>query len=687
MLNKLQHKYGLFFNLTKKLFFVYLVLLSVFMLFRTYILFNFGDLSELKNFKLNILKAFYVGGKFDTSVIAYGLLPVLIASLFFALFSKKNNQKQNILFSKITRFYFVLISMLFLILAIIDYFFYKFFQTHISPVIFGIKDDKTSAVIDSIWTDYPVIKIVILLLVMLFVFIKTYKKIVTTKQEQFFTFSKFNSIAVLLILGLYFVGMRGTLKGKTIEIKDTSVSTNTFVNELVLNGPFAIKIANSLNNEYQTFDTDANTTLKKYNFKNTNEVLTSYLGNTDNASFKDSRFVRTKKNIYLEENPPNVVFVLVEGLGRHYFDLHTKETNLLGDLELELPHLYYFKNMLSARNGTIETLESILVGTPKSSIAQSPYFIINYTSSVANPFKEVGYQTTYITGDNLGWRNTGKFIKSQNFDNVLGLNFLKKKFVNPASFTWGVHDEYLYNHIFDVLNNAKKPQFVFTLTISNHTPNDVPLTFKQKPIKLTEEVKEKNRTSLDYITKNFKSYQYAADALGKFIHKIRTSPLGKNTIIIATGDHNVRGMFNYNTDELFLKRSVPILMYIPDDYKPKTKVNLNRFGSHKDIFPTLFNLSLSNKKIVKTGNNLFSEHTKQTDFFAQNAHDLAGNHKGVVFIDGKTQYYKWKDTINFIGLQATTKEQSPELYKLKRKMDAHAAFTLLSIQQDISKIK
>lgn len=47
--------------------------------------------------------------------------------------------------------------------------------------------------------------------------------------------------------------------------------------------------------------------------------------------------------------------------------------------------------------------------------------------------------------------------------------------------------------------------------------------------------------------------------------------------------------------------SVPFYLYIPDDLKNDIYYDQNRIGSHKDILPTLYNLTLNNTKYLSLG--------------------------------------------------------------------------------------
>src|SRR5690606_39180836 len=131
-------------------------------------------------------------------------------------------------------------------------------------------------------------------------------------------------------------------------------------------------------------------------------------------------YTQTEYSDYLEQNPPNVVFVLMASMSNHYFELHSQELNLLGDMEAELPNLYYFKKGLSSFNGTIQSLENLFVNTPTTIISQSPYFDTPFSSSVARPFKNKGYETYFLTGSSISWRNIDNFIANQGYDHIEG---------------------------------------------------------------------------------------------------------------------------------------------------------------------------------------------------------------------------------------------------------------------------
>lgn len=613
----------------------------VFLISRFFFLFSYGNLKELNDVKVGIAKAFISGARFDISAICYGFLPLVL----FWLVSMFIPQRFSLRFLKIyynaISIILMIVLLLFLSLIIIDYFFYQFFQSHINLLFFGIFYDDTSAVLDSVWTDYPILKIasVYLIAVLSFIFLSRSIKKNLVETNISVTFKKKDYLLTLVVL-LFFIGMRGSLGEFTLRREHTNVSTNEFVNSLGYNAIYSLKFANSERKENMIVP-DIDKEIASSNYQSIVDIQKEYLG-SESPFFDNDLSTKTAYNEFLEKNPPNVIFLQMESMSNHYFELNTDEFNLIGDLKEELPNLYYFKNGTSAFNGTIQTLENFIIGTPKTIISQSVYFDTPFSTSIALPFKSKGYDTYFLTGANLSWRNIDKMLERQHFDYLKGNNAILEFNPNAEQFAWGVHDGYLFDYIFNTLKKEDgKPKFIFGLTISNHTPFEVPTSFKTKPIKMPAEVKKSIRVKEDIAYANFYSHQYAASELARLIKTIKESPYGENTIIVASGDHNIRQVFEYTPEDGFMKRSVPILFYIPEKYKPAF-FDANIMAAHKDIFPTIFNLSLSNAKYIYSGDDLFDKKKKYR--FAINDYNFMADSIGAIAIENdKVYYYTWAE--------------------------------------------
>jgi phosphoglycerol transferase MdoB-like AlkP superfamily enzyme len=101
---------------------------------------------------------------------------------------------------------------------------------------------------------------------------------------------------------------------------------------------------------------------------------------------------------------------------------------------------------------------------------------------------------------------------------------------------------------------------------------------------------------------NLDSYHYAADLLGGFVQEVQKGPLKGNTIIAATGDHNVRSFGMYaQAPRRYLQRQVPFVIW-GDALVCGTQQSLP--ASHRDMFSTLLPLVGVDGPYINAGRNL-----------------------------------------------------------------------------------
>ena len=319
------------------------------------------------------------------------------------------------------------------------------FQAHINILIFGFFQDDTGAVMQSVWSDYPLVRVLLGLLgtVLLFRFI--FKKLFHLPKKTANYSLPLALVICIFSLGLFLSAMRASFGTFPVQIDDANISDNAKVNLIPVNGVFALKEAlsvASIQNKLKEFDSE----IKAIRYTDPVKSVTDYFGAeiTDDSGFEESFFSVTDSNTFAKENPPNVIFFLMESMSNNNLFLHSPQLNVLGALE---PHF----------------------------LAQSKYCTIQYPSSVAIPFKENRYSTTFITGGKLNWRNINTFIPYQGFDVVEGDANIKTAIPSTQECEWGVYDEFLFEHVFNKLKQAAgKPQMIFSLTTTNHTPFHLP---------------------------------------------------------------------------------------------------------------------------------------------------------------------------------------------------------------------
>ena len=142
------------------------------------------------------------------------------------------------------------------------------------------------------------------------------------------------------------------------------------------------------------------------------------------------------------------------------------------------------------------------------------------------------------------------------------------------------------------------------MSVTNHPPYRLPAPHQAKNFRLDEQEQKRlaNLASGKELNEIFNTFRYSNDQLGRFIGKVKT--IAPDTIIAATGDHNMRAIGYPESADAALGHSVPFYLYVPQAYRGSAEYHPERAGSHKDILPTLYNLSLSKSSYYQTGCNL-----------------------------------------------------------------------------------
>lgn len=567
---------------------------------RLFLLLSFVDVEQIILLKRDVIRLFLVGLLFDLRItnIVFGLVIILG---FFTLFSGK----WSVIWQKLLMYYSLLILVLVTIFTVVNIFYYITYDRHIDVFIFGLFDDDTIAIIKTIWSDYPVIKLVLALIVMVYLFYRLtlfcYKKAIAKKYHQHSSLIELISIFFLLIFIV--IGARGSVSTFPLRESDAQISQYDTFNKFVPNGIIALSWA------YKAYKIDLD--LNLISDMELNELLQRFFDKNDDNSieiFQD----KTDYNFLLEQQPPNVVFVVMESMGTHLFQFDDKiHRDLMGSLRKHWENDWVFDRFISEGDGTIDSLNRFFVRSPIDKISQSFAQHVEFKSNMFQPFKNKGYKIIYITAGNGAWRNLNQFLMHLGVDEFIEQNTLLNEYPEAELSTWGVPDEYMFKFAEKRLSEAKAKNehvFIMMMSITNHPPYQLPKNNEYHDYEFSDsELKRfRNMNNLKELKNMFNTFRYSNEKLGNFIDWVKSSNLSNQTIIAVTGDHNLRGIGYSDPKELALSHAVPFYLYVPQKYQNNTVYDLNRIGSHKDILPTLYHLSLSEADYYNTGCNLLT---------------------------------------------------------------------------------
>ncbi|MUJ21778.1 LTA synthase family protein [Aliivibrio fischeri] len=544
---------------------------------------NFDTLEAIPN---DLFNSLFIGFRFDLKVAAIAYAPIFLIGLLTAntrFFSKVLNAFVP---------YTFIVSFIAISVTTANFFYYQTYGNSFDIFVFGLMEDDTAAVIDILWKDYPILSSAIFSL-----FVAIASTLLCKKYVHHFLNKAYSTqstlkctLVVIANILVYFVIARGSIGTFPLKKYHANVSNYEVLNQATPNAILALNWANS--------DHKKDAKFHKVSFNEYTSQMEKVLHQSD-AKYT------TPANPYLEKNPPNVVFALMESMGTNLLLEDGNGTDLLGALRPHMQSDFHFNRFTSGTGGTINSIVMMLFHSNVNSISHSSAQKTPLFGSAFLPYKNAGYDVVYITGGSPNWRNLKYYMPYQGVDAFYDEVDIKKAFpeAEKLSSTWGVPDEFAFKFAEKILAESKKPMMLMIQTETNHPPYKVPENYDVKPIKVSQYAINKMGLDKTESEKIYGTYQYSSNALGEFVDSIKASSLKSKTIISASGDHRLR---NYSIEfpkDLGFARAVPFYLYVPDAILEHTsyKFEKERIGSHRDIFPTLYAFSLSNQSYYSLG--------------------------------------------------------------------------------------
>ncbi|MBM7551677.1 LTA synthase family protein [Thalassobacillus pellis] len=157
--------------------------------------------------------------------------------------------------------------------------------------------------------------------------------------------------------------------------------------------------------------------------------------------------------------------------------------------------------------------------------------------SIAKTFKEKGYTTSAFHGDEGSFWNRGNVYPAMGFDSYHDIEDYKS--TEKSELGMGLSDEAFFEQTADKIVQQKEPFLSLLITLSSHTPYDIP----------PEEVKlDTGNLKNTHLGNYFESIHYTDHHLGKFFDKLEKDGLLENTVVVIYGDHN--GIFHESKAEI-----------------------------------------------------------------------------------------------------------------------------------------
>ncbi len=555
-----------------------------------------------------ILEAIFFGSRLDLSLLAFIQIIPTLTTIFLQFI------KSDYLLSKLKTifiYYFCIFYTIISIIIFMDFAYFSFFGEHITIIFYGLFDDDTISLLKIAYKNYPIVLISIAIFIYFYLLFKLIKYIFNSNCKIYFKSNSLlkKSLSTLVLIAINFIAIRGSFGIFPIYHWPKDISRDNFVNNISKSPFFSFYNATK---EYIKSKKQEFNYAKMMGFENNLDKALEIVTQKPNAKIDKLYYYlkeTTPKNDKLKKDPPNVIVLMVESFGLPILKYQSNNFDIMRSLKKHFDSGILFTNIISSYNGTIGSMESMLLNIPAlpgyTCYGQSRYQHKQFKTAAALVYKNAGYKTEFIYGGDLTWRNVGNFFAREGFDEITGKAKINRvlHLKREDNHDWGVYDEFLYKYILQDLNKSKKPKFIYAMSTNNHPPFVLYKKYKSKELIIPKELKKHFKGDSKLILKRLYDYQYSLDMVGRFLDKFKKSPFAKNTIIAITADNNtIEGVIGYD-DFLNESKKIPLFLYIPKNLLNR-KIDTKTPGSHKDIFPTLYDLTLSNQPYYSIGKSL-----------------------------------------------------------------------------------
>ncbi len=326
------------------------------------------------------------------------------------------------------------------------------------------------------------------------------------------------TIAMLVLLPLMIVGIRGGLDESTTNIGQVYYSQNQFLNHSAVNPVFSF---------LASFEKTASDNTD-YQFMSDEECRNTLKGCFVTGATTDT---------LLTTQTPNIIVILMESAGGEFTELSGR-ADIMPNLNRLCREGIYFTNCYAnswrTDRGTLCTWSGY-PSFPTTSVMKMPSKTQQLPNIARTLRDERDYSTHYLYGGDINFTNMRSYLVSGGFQQLTWKADYSSK--EQRSANWGVRDDITFNTLLRLTATMQQPFLIGYSTLSSHEPWDVPIQ------QFDDEV--------------LNAFYYLDQCIGDFITKLKQSAIWKNTLVVLLPDHGI----NYrDIDETHpLHNHIPLL--------------------------------------------------------------------------------------------------------------------------------
>ncbi|MEO2064297.1 MAG: sulfatase-like hydrolase/transferase [Christiangramia sp.] len=292
-----------------------------------------------------------------------------------------------------------------------------------------------------------------------------------------------------------------------------------------------------------------------------------------------------------KQKKPNLVFILVEGLGRAFTNKNAELGNFTPFLDELSDKSLYWPNFLSGGGRTFAVLPSIFGSLPFGKTGFMELDQMPSELSLFNVLQKNDYQTAFYYGGNSTFDNMNRYLKANEVNRILDEPTFPEAYqkIPPSAggFTWGYGDKELYRYYLNSVadDTTAAPYLNVILTVSTHDPFSVndQERYNERFEQRLEEIGFRDELKEEYskYKKQYASILFMDDAMKEFFEAYSKRADFNNTIFFITGDHRIPEIPMTSKIDRY---HVPLMVYSP---MLKRTAQIESISSHFDITPSV----------------------------------------------------------------------------------------------------
>jgi phosphoglycerol transferase MdoB-like AlkP superfamily enzyme len=285
--------------------------------------------------------------------------------------------------------------------------------------------------------------------------------------------------------------------------------------------------------------------------------------------------------------PPNLVFIIVEGLGRSFSGPDAARGSFTPFLDELAGRSLYWSNFLANQGRTFAVLPSVFGSLP---FGERGFAALGDRmpphAGLLRVLKDQGYDLQFYSGTDAGFDNERAYLQGQGVDRIVdSAGFGSQYLRNPYS-SWGYDDNELISRVLaDLPRTNAKPVVTVVQTMTMHSSYRFPRQpeyrrrFEQRLDEM--HIDAARKAGYREFADIYSAVLFTDDALRRYFEAAAHDPDYANTIFIVTGDHRLPEI---PMDTRIERYHVPLIVFSPMLKQP---VRIRSVSSQLDITPSV----------------------------------------------------------------------------------------------------